>query len=72
MSEELDSLNERLLPMRAPYQAFSLMDLPVFMADPHDLEARQVREKFINERKKIIDVYQHGNFLETTLERLNS
>ena len=70
--EELDSLEKRLLPMSEPYQEFSLMDLPAFMVDPYDLETHKIKEKFIKQRKRIMDIYQRGNFLETTLEHLNS
>jgi hypothetical protein len=72
LNEELDSLDKRLLPMRAAYQEFSLMDLPAFMVDPYDLETQKVKGKFIKQRKKIIDIYRRGNFLEITLEHLNS
>lgn len=72
VNEELDSLNKRLLPMPESYQEFFLMDLPAFMVDPNDLETHEIREKFIKQRKEIIDIYRRGNFLETTLEHLNS
>lgn len=72
VNEELDSLSKRLLPMCEPYQEFSLIDLPAFMVDPNDSETHEIREKFIKQRKKIIDIYRGGNFLETTLEHLNS
>lgn len=45
--------------------------LPAF-ASFSNKETRKIMRNYKNERKKIINIYSHGNFLELTLKRLSS
>jgi hypothetical protein len=72
LGEELASLNEHLLPLQESYQEFSIVDLPVFMVDPYDAETHQIKNKFAEQRKNIINVYREGNFLEVTFKHLTA
>lgn len=70
IDDEFVFLDSHLLPMDEPYSEFSLIDLPAFMVDPYDSETAEIKNKFIRQRKRIIDVYRQGHFLETTLNYL--
>ena len=72
LDEELASLNQHLLPMQEPHQEFSLVDLPAFMVDPYDLETQELKKKFIEQRKNIINIYRQGDFLKMTLKHLQN
>ncbi len=72
LDEELAFLNQRLKPLEDPCQEFTLVNLPSFMVDSRDIETQGIKKKFIEQRRKITNIYRHGDFLEITLNYLAS
>ncbi len=54
------------------YLPITFIQLPGFRADPYSDETHQLRKKYAEQRKKIAEIYQHGNFLEVTLAQFTS
>jgi hypothetical protein len=48
------------------------VQLPHFVADLESDETKQLREKYLQQRRKICEIYRDGDFLEITLRRLTS
>ncbi len=47
-----------------------LINLPMFMCDPNSEETRDLRQKYVKQRREIYKAYQKGDFLEITLLKL--
>ncbi|MBI3236640.1 MAG: hypothetical protein HYZ48_02915 [Chlamydiales bacterium] len=57
------------LNCRKPYK---FLYLPGFFVEEKSAETRKLRAKYICLQKQIHAIYSDGNFLETTLERLEA
>ena len=47
-----------------------MLDLPHFAADLEHPETKQLKQKYLLQRREILKHYESGNFLEITLEQL--
>jgi hypothetical protein len=47
-----------------------VLGYPCFLADPDSLETKELREKFLKDRERILDYYKGKDFLEATLSLL--
>jgi len=48
---------------------YKFLYLPAFMADPNSIETRELKKKYLEQRRFIQEVYSHGHFLEITLNQ---
>lgn len=54
---------------RKPYK---FLYLPMFIVNPQSQETKDLREKYLQQREQIHDIYSHGDFLEITLKQFCS
>jgi len=73
IEQELEEIEKKFQVFEDPVKTrFLFSQLPLFGADLDDPETKELKKKYLRQRKEITKIYGNGKFLETTLHKLCS